>query len=150
MLDHHKHEHERRVQELKSIHSADGEGSAIRFARKLEDTGKRGLIMWLATLGLWILFGVMTVLIYINWYQAGDPAPFGLMVMCIIVAFPLLLLSVAGFIYPREFWDFTHSFNIHVRGGSYTDFAIFAHYVSGVTGVIGTFALAVLLLNFIR
>lgn len=144
---HHKHDHERNMSELRSIH--DTGNSAMGFADKIIKTGKRGKILWISALGLWGLLILMTVLIMLHNQELG-PIPVGLAVMCIIGAFPLLLLSVATFLYPYEFWRFSHSFNLHVRGGEPTDFAIALHYVSGVFGVLMTFGIVVALLAWVR
>lgn len=140
---HHKHDHERRMEELNSLH--DTGKSAIEFANKMEKTGKRKKFLWLFTLGLWGLLILMTVLITIH-----RDAPVGLGIICVIGGFFLLLLSVANFLYPYEFWEFAHSRNPHVLGGRPTNFAISSHLFSGVFGVIVTFGIVAFLLILVR
>ena len=136
---HNHHDHERRLKQWNK-EFAYGSIKMVQFAEKMEKTRKRGRILWISTLSLWVLFAIMMILI-----TAGNQPYVGVIVFSVIFAFPLLLLGVANFVYPWEFWWRAHSFNWHIKGGGPTNFGIATHMYSGIFSVICIFGLGVLL-----
>lgn len=78
------------------------------------------------------------------------PIHLGVVILCSIAGFFLLLLSIASFLYPYEFVAFGQAFNWRMRGGEPTEFGIFGQQLSGVVGVIAIFIFAMLIVAGLR
>lgn len=77
------------------------------------------------------------------------PASFGAAVGCVILGFLFLLLSVASWLYPREFWEFEQAFEWRVKNAEPTELGIMSHQIGGVVGVIAVFITAIVVLTLL-
>lgn len=72
----------------------------------------------------------------------------GTAVACVVISLPVLILSVAAFLYPDKFWEFEQAFNFRVQNAEPTEWGIMVHQIGGVGGVIMTFIFIVMILTF--
>jgi len=75
------------------------------------------------------------------------PVSISTAVLCIVISFFVLLLSISACVYPHVFWEFEQAFNFRVQNAEPTEWGILVHQLGGGVFVVLTFIIVIVALT---